>query len=118
MNNWRDHAACQGADDGLFFPGTTGKANAAKALRICRTCEVRAECLQHALTAVEQYGVWGGKTEQELREMRKMRKRPPVCGTEAGYRNHFRRGEKPCGACIEGAGTERRLRYAAQQASR
>jgi WhiB family redox-sensing transcriptional regulator len=111
MNTWRDHAACQGADDGLFFPGTTGKANAAKALRICQTCVVANQCLQHALTAPEQYGVWGGKTEQELRNMRRKRKRPPECGTEAGYRRHFRLGEEPCGACREGGARERRLRY-------
>jgi WhiB family transcriptional regulator, redox-sensing transcriptional regulator len=117
MSTWRDRAACQGRDGLLFFPPKTGGSNTDQALQICGTCVVADECLQHALTAPEQYGVWGGKTEQELRAMRGLRKRPPQCGTYAAYRRHQRHGEKPCGACIEGASRERALHYQEQQAS-
>lgn len=113
MNAWAARAACKGADDTVFFPETRGHHNAVKALQICRTCAVASECLQHALTAPEQFGVWGGKTEQERRDMRPARKRqrPPDCGTESGYARHRRLGENPCGPCQEGMRRERRLRH-------
>lgn len=115
---WMERAACRGRDQTMFFPLQTGGANTAKALQICETCVVTDECLQHALTAPEQYGVWGGKTEQELRQLRGQRKhRPPSCGTDAGYRRHRRAGEQPCGPCIEGSSRERSLRHQERQAT-
>lgn len=71
---WRDFAACRDTDPDLFFPvGTTGAAleqiKASK--RICKTCEVRAECLQYALATNQESGVWGGTSEDERRALRK-----------------------------------------------
>jgi len=71
---WRDFAACRDTDPDLFFPvGTTGVAleqiKASK--RICKTCEVRAECLQFALATNQESGVWGGTSEEERRALRK-----------------------------------------------
>ncbi len=70
---WRDRAACRDVDPELFFPvGSTGDAvqeiEAAKA--VCRTCPVRAECLEFALQANQEAGVWGGASEEERRKMR------------------------------------------------
>lgn len=41
---------------------------AARALEVCDRCEVRAECLNYALTHGERDGIWGGTTaKQRLR---------------------------------------------------
>ena len=55
--------ACAGEDPATFFPENEAAAVTAKA--ICWTCPFRKECLTHALTAPEEYGVWGGMTERE-----------------------------------------------------
>ncbi|MEV7174880.1 WhiB family transcriptional regulator [Streptomyces sp. NPDC093224] len=38
------------------------------AKEVCALCPVRAECLRHALSVQEPYGVWGGLSEEERRE--------------------------------------------------
>ena len=72
--DWREVARCKQMDPDLFFPvGTTGPAllqiEAAKS--VCRTCTVRDECLQYAVDSNQEYGVWGGTTEEERRYMRR-----------------------------------------------
>lgn len=72
--DWRELSRCKQMDPDLFFPvGTTGPAllqiEAAKA--VCRTCNVRQECLQYALESNQEYGIWGGTTEEERRFMRR-----------------------------------------------
>lgn len=72
--DWREVARCKEMDPDLFFPvGTTGPAllqiEAAKA--VCRTCTVRVECLQYAIDSNQEYGIWGGTTEEERRYMRR-----------------------------------------------
>jgi WhiB family redox-sensing transcriptional regulator len=65
---WWQAAACQSADPELFFPvSVSGPAaeEVERAKAVCRQCPVRRECLQHAITANERYGVWGGTSEQE-----------------------------------------------------
>jgi WhiB family redox-sensing transcriptional regulator len=42
----------------------------AAATRLCQSCPVRAECLTHALTVGEEYGVWGGFTETDRSALR------------------------------------------------
>ena len=37
--------------------------NAAK--KICTPCPVKTQCLEHALAVPEDYGVWGGLTQDE-----------------------------------------------------
>lgn len=64
-------AACRDlpeADKSIFFPppGTAYK----RALRICKSCPVKAECLEWALTWElrddhEFYGIYGGTTARE-----------------------------------------------------
>jgi len=70
---WRDRAACRGAETDVFFPdGTTGPAlrDIERAKRICRGCPVRAWCLDWALDHGAAFGIWGGFTEDERRAMR------------------------------------------------
>jgi WhiB family redox-sensing transcriptional regulator len=71
---WREHSACADLDTNIFFPiGVTGPAipqiEAAKA--ICAQCPVRAECLEFAVTTNQEFGVWGGLTEDERRVVRR-----------------------------------------------
>jgi len=70
--DWRDQAACRGADPELFFPdGDTRSArNGVKAARlICRGCPVRVTCLSWALASGQEAGIWGGLTEDERRRL-------------------------------------------------
>jgi WhiB family transcriptional regulator, redox-sensing transcriptional regulator len=71
--DWRDHAACRGADPELFFPiGTSGPAllQVDEAKQVCRACPVHRPCLRWALERGEDAGVWGGTTEDERRILR------------------------------------------------
>lgn len=73
MTNWRDRAACLGLDPELFFPVSDvgpGAVQTAAAKAVCARCPVRAECLADALDAGNDYGVWGGLTEDERRALK------------------------------------------------
>lgn len=77
--DWRDRAACRDAEHDLFFPiGTTGPALAQikRAKQICGGCPVREPCLEWALKTGEDSGIWGGKTGEERRALRYLRKVP------------------------------------------
>lgn len=77
--DWRDRAACRDAEHDLFFPiGTTGPALAQieRARQICGGCPVREPCLEWALKTGEDSGIWGGKTGEERRALRYLRKVP------------------------------------------
>nr|WP_093656935.1 WhiB family transcriptional regulator [Streptomyces wuyuanensis] len=67
---WREHAACRKHDPALFHPTTGESSNHAK--RICTSCPVRTECLEHAITYGET-GVWGGTTAGQRRAIRRAR---------------------------------------------
>lgn len=68
--DWRDRAACKdGVDPDTFFPEKGDSTREAK--RICRTCPVRAECLEYALERDERFGIWGGWSEQERRRLKR-----------------------------------------------
>jgi len=75
---WQDDAACNTVDPELFFPvGSTGDAvpqiDAAKA--ICRSCPVIGRCLEFALSSRQDFGVWGGLSEDERKSLRRSRQR-------------------------------------------
>lgn len=65
--SWQDRGLCAQTDPEAFFPEKGGSARPAK--EVCRSCEVRAECLEYALVHDERFGVWGGKTERERRKL-------------------------------------------------
>jgi WhiB family redox-sensing transcriptional regulator len=72
--DWRDRAACLTEDPELFFPiGNTGPAllQIEDAKRVCARCEVRDKCLQWALDAGQDHGVWGGMSEDERRALKR-----------------------------------------------
>lgn len=66
--DWRAEAACRGMDTELFFPVTDQgpcvlQIRQAKA--VCYGCPVTQECLSWALRTRQEFGVFGGMTEQE-----------------------------------------------------
>ena len=72
--DWRDQAACLSVDPELFFPvGNTGPAveQIDRAKAVCSTCPVTEYCLQYALDTNQDSGVWGGKSEEERRSLRR-----------------------------------------------
>lgn len=67
---WQYQGSCRKADPDTFFSpererGPRRYAREAAAKAVCATCPVIAECLEHALTVKEPYGVWGGLTVSE-----------------------------------------------------
>jgi WhiB family redox-sensing transcriptional regulator len=86
LGPWMDRAACRGmvtsADEEIFFApeldelgGNRGAARRLgttrerQALAVCDRCPVQVECLAYAVATRQQHGVWGGKTQQELRRL-------------------------------------------------
>jgi WhiB family redox-sensing transcriptional regulator len=77
VERWRQHAACQEADPEVFFPvGVTGAAvpAIAAAKAICAECAAQAACLEFAVTTNQEYGIWGGLSEEERRDVRRARR--------------------------------------------
>ena len=71
---WQLEGACRTEDTELFFhpegergPSRSGREAAAKA--VCATCPVIAACREHALSAREPYGVWGGLSEHDREQI-------------------------------------------------
>jgi WhiB family transcriptional regulator, redox-sensing transcriptional regulator len=65
----------------MFFPvGTSGMAieEVASAKQVCGACEVSGPCLEFALETRQEFGVWGGRDEDERREMVRRAKSNPV----------------------------------------
>ncbi len=72
--SWYAEAACRTLPPELFFPaGRTGSAAtlAEGAKEVCDRCPVAGPCLEFALQTNQEYGVWGGTTEDERRSMRR-----------------------------------------------
>lgn len=73
--DWRKMAACLNEDPELFFPdGTTGAAfeQTQRAKAVCRNCVVIKQCLQWALDHNQEAGIWGGLSEEERRNIRRL----------------------------------------------
>ncbi len=73
--DWQDLGRCAESDPDLWFPDKGGPTREAK--KVCRSCEVREECLAYALEHKILHGVWGGKSERERRR---------ILARTAGYR--------------------------------
>jgi WhiB family redox-sensing transcriptional regulator len=70
VTDWRDLAECQDlvtAEDDPFFDG--GEDNERAAIAICQLCRVQDACLTYAIHTGQQYGVWGGRSQAELRRL-------------------------------------------------
>lgn len=71
INNSPIIPPCQGSDPEAWFPiaqRDMGSFRAAK--KLCGICPARAACLEYALIANEQHGIWGGLTAKERNRLR------------------------------------------------
>lgn len=67
--SWQALALCAETDPEAFFPEKGGSTREAK--RVCGECEVRAECLEYAISNDERFGIWGGLSERERRKLKR-----------------------------------------------
>src|SRR5688500_13533021 len=67
--SWQEQALCAETDPEAFFPEKGGSTREAK--KICTGCEVKAQCLEYALSNDERFGRWGGLSERERRRLRR-----------------------------------------------
>lgn len=70
---WMREARCAGSDSASFFPERGQKTTPAK--EICASCPVTTECLQYALDHKIKFGIWGGLSERQRRQLRRKPKR-------------------------------------------
>lgn len=70
---WQDDAACAGLPTDLFYPDAGGSSLVRAAKAHCAGCTVRQQCLDAALDRRENWGIWGGLTDQERRDLRRRR---------------------------------------------
>ena len=66
--DWVADALCAQTNPDDFFPERGD--NTSRAKSVCRVCPVRDLCLQHAIATDERFGLWGGKTPEERRDIR------------------------------------------------
>ena len=123
---WQTDAACRGLNPLMFFPARGEHVAAAQA--VCNTCPVRVDCLNDALDVGTKYGIWGGTSERQRRQIRALIVRGAErddaittvmaprtvsqCGTDSGYRAHFRTGIPVCEPCRDAHRAYARQRYA------
>ena len=67
---WQEEALCAQTGGDFFFPEPGSSVREAK--RICSLCPIRAACLEYALTNDMRFGVWGGMSEKERLELRRV----------------------------------------------
>ena len=69
---WMADALCaaEECDPDMFFPEPGQASRAADAVKMCRSCPVRAECLRFSFEGREQWGIWGGKTAYQRSRVR------------------------------------------------
>lgn len=70
-DDWRDSAACKGINPELMCPDNRDSDAVAIAKSICASCVVCVECLDHAMSTRERFGVYGGLTERERMRLRR-----------------------------------------------
>lgn len=75
---WQEEGLCSTVDPELFFlehnlRNDNKQRKEATAKSVCTHCPVKTECLEHALSVPEMYGVWGGLSADERIEILKFR---------------------------------------------
>jgi WhiB family redox-sensing transcriptional regulator len=69
---WMARGNCAHESASTFFPSDGVGVEVAR--RICATCPVKDQCLEHALVNRIDHGVWGGCSERERRRILKRRR--------------------------------------------
>ena len=91
--SWQNNGLCKsdGVDATVFFNdemlrGLEKRTRESAAKKICTACPVKTECLEHALAVPEDYGVWGGLTQDERMDIVKFKRsidRARISGEQA-----------------------------------
>src|SRR4051794_33481886 len=73
-STWRLFAGCRGEDPAIFFHpdgerGRSRRRRQERAKAVCAQCPVILECRSHALHHGENFGTWGGMSEQERMDL-------------------------------------------------
>ena len=114
---WMAEALCGQVDPDLFYADKSEMQLTGIAKRVCRNCPVMGECLAYALDTREPFGVWGGKSAAERRDL--LRQPRPESriehGTNSGYNRHHREGQDPCEPCREASRVYQSERRAAKR---
>jgi WhiB family redox-sensing transcriptional regulator len=81
--DWELRAACRGMGTDQFFPEFNFLVEDS-VLAACAHCEVKGECLTYAIDHHEEYGVWGGLTEEQRKQITTTRNRVrcPSCRSD------------------------------------
>jgi len=74
---FQDRAACTPDDFDLFFGEYASRIAAAKA--ICATCPVIEKCLEFAIKDNIEFGIFGGKTPEERKNLILVKNTRAVC---------------------------------------
>ena len=69
---WMARGRCRELPPDTFFPSDGLGVEVAR--RICESCPVKAPCLEYALAARIDHGVWGGASERERRRILRQRR--------------------------------------------
>jgi WhiB family transcriptional regulator, redox-sensing transcriptional regulator len=74
-DEWQNNALCRGNHAHLFFPPSTferkddRERREMRAKAICNVCPVMGECSQYAVAIREPFGIWGGMTEADRKQL-------------------------------------------------
>jgi WhiB family redox-sensing transcriptional regulator len=67
--SWQDEAFCAEVDGDLFFPEKGEHTSWAK--KLCASCPVKLPCLEMAMDEQIEFGVWGGLTAYQRKQLRR-----------------------------------------------
>lgn len=83
--SWFGRASCKGKTELMFPKQHKDITYIAQARAICKTCPVKAECLEYALEfpPADMHGVWAGLTSRQLAAEQRRRKIKPTRPTLA-----------------------------------
>lgn len=136
---WRESAACARLENpDVMFPDAYGPEGISKALAVCRSCPVKRDCIEDALTDEggrgpdSRYGIRGGRTPQQrfkiyqsrrpsaqsIPEPRPGGRKAAPCGTPAAYDRHCRDKEPIDDACRDAHNEKNRAQKARQKAAK
>ena len=70
--DWWERALCRELDPEIFFPEQRGGIvrDVEYAKSFCRVCLVRQDCLDYALSVDDRFGIFGGLTHEERKQLR------------------------------------------------
>lgn len=75
-----------------FFPERGASTTLSKAL--CRSCSAQSDCLDYAIEAGIKHGIWGGLSERQRRNLRKVKKREGESAYQSKVIEQYKKDQK------------------------